>query len=284
MASNLDGQLVVAISSRALFDLEEENRVFEQSDDRAYMKLQLDRLEMTAKPGVAFSLIKKLLAFNDAETQRVEVVILSRNDPVSGLRVFRSVQSHALSVARGVFTRGREPWRYLQPLQSNLFLSANPADVRAMARKARLPKAVRAFIPEHQGTMLIAYFYHQAQQQAEQQLNEQHLNSDGTVTSLNDADFRYDGPIPQSRETGIVMLADSCEAALRSLKDATPEEALAMINKILRARWQDRQLVQSGLTRSEMTEIATIFVRVWQQFNHQRIAYPKLAIAPQTLP
>ena len=135
MATNLDGQLVVAISSRALFDLEEENRVFEQTDDRAYMKLQLERLELTAKPGVAFSLIKKLLAFNDADTQRVEVVILSRNDPVSGLRVFRSVQSHALSVARGVFTRGREPWRYLEPLQSNLFLSANPQDVRAALLK-----------------------------------------------------------------------------------------------------------------------------------------------------
>ena len=135
MASNLDGQLVVAISSRALFDLEEENRVFEQTDDRAYMKMQLERLELTAKPGVAFSLVKKLLAFNDADTQRVEVVILSRNDPVSGLRVFRSVQSHALSVARGVFTRGREPWRYLEPLQSNLFLSANPADVRAALLK-----------------------------------------------------------------------------------------------------------------------------------------------------
>ncbi|MBM0740738.1 HDIG domain-containing protein [Phormidium sp. CLA17] len=148
-----------------------------------------------------------------------------------------------------------------------------------MARKARLPKAVRAFIPEHQGTMLIAYFHHQAQQQVEQQ-----LNGGGTTLSVNDGDFRYDGPIPQSRETGIVMLADSCEAALRSLKDATPEEALAMINKILRARWQDEQLVQSGLTRSEMTEIATVFVQVWQQFNHQRIAYPKLAIAAQPSP
>jgi len=148
-----------------------------------------------------------------------------------------------------------------------------------MARKARLPKAIQAFIPEHQGTMLIAYFHHQAQQQVEQQ-----LNSDGSILNLNDADFRYDGPIPQSRETGIVMLADSCEAALRSLKDATPEEALAMINKILRARWQDQQLVQSGLTRSEMTEIATIFVQVWQQFNHQRIAYPKRAIVPQPSP
>ena len=131
MATNLNGQLVVAISSRALFDLEEENKVFEQSDDRAYMQLQLDRLEQPAKLGVAFSLVKKLLAFNTDDAKRVEVVILSRNDPVSGLRVFRSVQTHALSVARGVFTRGREPYRYLSPLQANLFLSANPDDVKA---------------------------------------------------------------------------------------------------------------------------------------------------------
>ena len=135
MATNLDGQLVVAISSRALFDLEEENRVFEQSDDHAYMQLQLQRLDEPAKPGVAFSLVKKLLAFNSPDSRRVEVVILSRNDPVSGLRVFRSVQSHALSVARGVFTRGREPWRYLSPLQANLFLSANPDDVKAALLK-----------------------------------------------------------------------------------------------------------------------------------------------------
>jgi 5'-nucleotidase len=135
MAVNLDGQLVVAISSRALFDLEEENQVFEQSDDRAYMQLQIERLDQTAKPGVAFSLIKKLLAFNETGSQRVEVVIVSRNDPVSGLRVFRSVQSHALSVARGVFTRGREPWRYLTPLRANLFLSANPDDVKAALLK-----------------------------------------------------------------------------------------------------------------------------------------------------
>ncbi|MCY1163795.1 MAG: 5'-nucleotidase [Pseudomonadota bacterium] len=130
MATNLDGQLVVAISSRALFDLEEENRVFEQSDDRAYMKLQLDRLDQPAKPGVAFSLIKKLLAFN-TDVKRVEVVMLSRNDPVSGLRIFRSAEVNKLPLERGVFTKGRAPYDYLRPLQANLFLSANPQDVRA---------------------------------------------------------------------------------------------------------------------------------------------------------
>ncbi|GLS15782.1 MULTISPECIES: 5'-nucleotidase [Hydrogenophaga] len=131
MAATLDGKLVVAISSRALFDFEEENREFEKGDDRAYMRLQLDRLEQPAPPGVAFSLVKKLLAFNDAEAQRVEVVILSRNDPVSGMRVFRSAQATELKLERGVFTKGREPYKYLRPLKANLFLSANPNDVRA---------------------------------------------------------------------------------------------------------------------------------------------------------
>ena len=130
MPATLEGQLVVAISSRALFDFEEENRVFEAGDDRAYMQLQLQRVEQPARPGVAFSLVNKLLAFNSDALARVEVVILSRNDPVSGMRVFRSAQHYGLPVQRGVFTRGQPPWRYLRPLAANLFLSTNEADVR----------------------------------------------------------------------------------------------------------------------------------------------------------
>ncbi|MDI9331617.1 MAG: 5'-nucleotidase [Alphaproteobacteria bacterium] len=140
MAVTLDNQLVVAISSRALFDFEEENRVFESTDDHAYMKLQLDRLEVPAKPGVAFSLVKKLLAFNRPEAQRIEVVILSRNDPVSGMRVFRSAAHYGLPIVRGSFTRGRPPWQYLKPLHANLFLSAHLPDVRA-ALDAGVPAA-----------------------------------------------------------------------------------------------------------------------------------------------
>ena len=130
MATSLDGKLVVAISSRALFDFEEENHVFEQGDDRAYMQLQLARLDEPAKPGVAFSLVKKLLAFNSPDRQQVEVVILSRNDPVSGMRVFRSAKHYGLAIQRGSFTRGRSPWRYLRPLHANLFLSTHLSDVR----------------------------------------------------------------------------------------------------------------------------------------------------------
>ena len=161
MSASLEGKLVVAISSRALFDFEEENTVFElgqgQYRDRAYMALQLERLDLPAKPGVAFSLVRKLLAFNDlpqmdtgssaadhvpqkAATQPVEVVILSRNDPVSGMRVFRSASHYGLAIQRGSFTRGQPPWRYLKPLHANLFLSAHLSDVRA-ALQAGVPAA-----------------------------------------------------------------------------------------------------------------------------------------------
>jgi 5'-nucleotidase len=128
--ASLEGQLVVALSSRALFDFEEENQVFEDQDDSAYMRLQLERMDQPARPGVAFPLVQKLLAFNTPERQRVAVVILSRNDPVSGLRIFRSATAAGLALERGVFTRGRPPFHYLKPLGAHLFLSANEADVR----------------------------------------------------------------------------------------------------------------------------------------------------------
>jgi 5'-nucleotidase len=104
------------------------------------MDLQLQRLEQPATPGVAFSLVKKLLAFNRPGDARVEVVILSRNDPVSGMRVFRSAQHYGLDIQRGSFTRGQPPWRYLKPLNANLFLSAHLSDVRA-ALDAGVPAA-----------------------------------------------------------------------------------------------------------------------------------------------
>lgn len=153
MAPTLDGKLVVAISSRAVFDFEEENRIFERDDDRAYMALQRERFEEPARPGVAYALVRKLLAFDPPglpESQRkIEVVVVSRNDPVSGLRVFRSAEKAGLRLNRGVFTRGRNPWPYLTPLKANLFLSANDEDVRAAVERgfpaARVfPESVQA--------------------------------------------------------------------------------------------------------------------------------------------
>jgi 5'-nucleotidase len=125
----LEDKLVVAISSRALFDFEEENRLFDPADPQAYMELQQRRLKVPAKPGVAYPLVRKLLAFNTEAARRVEVVVLSRNDPVSALRIFHSAKDAGLQLERGVFTQGRDPFRYLRPLGAHLFLSANEQDV-----------------------------------------------------------------------------------------------------------------------------------------------------------
>ena len=140
MPYTVEGKLVVAISSRALFDFEDENRVFDRDGEGAYIALQFARLDTPARPGVAFPLVKKLLAFNTPQAQRVEVVVLSKNDPVSGLRVFSSAKKSGLQLERGVFTRGRSPYHFLEPLKANLFLSANEADVMG-ALQAKVPAA-----------------------------------------------------------------------------------------------------------------------------------------------
>jgi putative nucleotidyltransferase with HDIG domain len=159
------------------------------------------------------------------------------------------------------------------PWKSAAIIKKHVSEGIEMAKKYGLPKAIRDFIPQHQGTLLIAYFYYQAK-------DKQGEEKSKPVTEV---DFRYDGPIPQSREAGIMMLADCCEAALRSLKNATPEIALGMIHKIFKARWQERQLVDSGLRWEELPIIAEVFVKVWQQCNHQRIAYPKAALEPRKI-
>jgi 5'-nucleotidase len=140
MPANLDNQLVVALSSRALFDFEEENAIFEAQGPAEYERVQLSRLDAPAARGVAFDLVRKLLAFNHGDERKVEVVILSQNDPVTGLRVFKSAEHHRLPISRGVFLRGRPAYGYLDPLKADLFLSANQDDVR-LALEAGFPAA-----------------------------------------------------------------------------------------------------------------------------------------------
>ncbi len=154
------------------------------------------------------------------------------------------------------------------PYVSAEIIKKHVSEGLVMARRHGLPRVIRDFIPEHQGNLLISYFYQQALQKSAQNGQE----------FVDEAAFRYDGPIPQSRETAIVMLADSSEAALRSLKEASPEQAMDMIKKIFQARWRDQQLVDSGIRQEELPIIAEVFVQVWQQFHHQRIAYPKAVL------
>lgn len=126
-------KLVVGISSRALFDLEESHRVFETEGVDAYCRYQIERENEVLAPGVAFSLVEKLLRLNTLGTQRerVEVVLLSRNSADTGLRVFNSIQHYGLKISRAAFSSGQSPYRYVEPFNCHLFLSTNPVDVRS---------------------------------------------------------------------------------------------------------------------------------------------------------
>jgi 5'-nucleotidase len=170
LAYSVEGKLVVAISSRALFDFEEENRVFDRDGEGAYVALQLGRLDVPAREGVAFPLVKKLLAFNTPQAQRVEVVVLSKNDPVSGLRIFKSAHRAGLQIERGVFTRGRSPYGYLDALKANLFLSANESDVIG---------ALSAAVPA-------ARVYPESRQEASRHADEVRIAFDGDAVLFSD--------------------------------------------------------------------------------------------------
>ena len=132
LPENANKKLVVAISSRALFDLDESHLVFEKEGVDAYCRYQIEHEEDILNPGIAFSLVKKLLALNDADTgkARVEVILLSRNSADTGLRVFNSIRHHGLAITRAAFTRGESTWRYIAPFGAHLFLSASQDDVR----------------------------------------------------------------------------------------------------------------------------------------------------------
>ncbi|MCS6995644.1 MAG: 5'-nucleotidase [Casimicrobiaceae bacterium] len=130
MPVTLENKLVVAISSRALFDLSESHAIFEREGVEAYQRHQIERENEILAPGVAFNLVRKLLRLNEIGREHVEVVLLSRNSADTGLRVFNSIRHYGLAITRAVFTGGRDTSRYVPALGSHLFLSADPADVR----------------------------------------------------------------------------------------------------------------------------------------------------------
>jgi len=124
--------LVVAISSRALFDLDESHRVFESEGLAAYADYQLSHENDILQPGEAFQLVRKLLALNDDQVghQGVEVILMSRNSADSGLRIFNSIEHHGLNIERAVFTNGESRFNYMKAIGTDLFLSGHSEDVR----------------------------------------------------------------------------------------------------------------------------------------------------------
>lgn len=128
MPKHLDDKLVIAVSSRALFDLTESNAVYEQEGVEAFSRYQVEHENDILEPGGAFALVQKLLNLNQYG-QYVEIILLSRNSADTGLRVFNSIAHYQLDITRAAFCSGESPYRYISAFGSHLFLSMDPADV-----------------------------------------------------------------------------------------------------------------------------------------------------------
>jgi len=168
------------------------------------------------------------------------------------------------------------PHDSMTPEESRARVLAHVTDGIALAQKYALPKAIQDFIPMHQGTTLMAYFYHKA------------CLRDG-VEKVDANFYRYPGPKPDTKETAIVMLADVSEAVTHSMQNPTNEEVEIALDKVFQNRWDDGQLADSNLTYEEMQKVRAGFCRVWRTLHHERLKYPatttgKMPIAPDVVP
>ncbi|MFM7390766.1 MAG: HDIG domain-containing metalloprotein [Vampirovibrionales bacterium] len=152
------------------------------------------------------------------------------------------------------------PHDELSPRLSKAVVVAHPRDGQQMADEHRLPEGIKAFMPEHHGTLLCGYFYFKA------------VKEEGKA-NVCETEFRYPGPKPQSRETAIVMMADACESAVRALKNPTPVEIEALVGKLFQQRVDDGQLDECPLTLAELNTIKQTFIKMLFAINHQRVNY-----------
>jgi putative nucleotidyltransferase with HDIG domain len=159
----------------------------------------------------------------------------------------------------------KNPHDELDPLVSAQIVAAHVRDGLALADRYGLPERIREMIPSHHGTMVVKYFFQQAQARGE----------------ISDVDaYRYPGPTPHSREAGIVSLADGVEASVRSLPAKTPEEIRRMVDKIVEERLDEGQLDECDLTLADVQKIKAAFVELLVGVYHERIPYPEDRITP----
>ena len=157
----------------------------------------------------------------------------------------------------------------LTPEESAGFIIAHLKDAQAYLSRYRMPSEIRKIVNEHHGTTLVAYFYYKAKKMQEQ-------DGEPVIERL----FRYQGGLPSSKESAIVMLADSCEAAVRSMTDPSREEIAEMVRKIVQGKMDDGQLRQSPLTLEEVEKIEKNFLVTFIGLMHERIRYPGTELNP----
>ncbi|NLW01845.1 MAG: HDIG domain-containing protein [Clostridiaceae bacterium] len=155
------------------------------------------------------------------------------------------------------------PHDSLAPSMSSRIITSHTRDGEELALKYKLPRVIRDMIVQHHGTTLMVYFYHAATQS-------------GNTEELNEDDFKYQGPLPDTREAAVVMLADSVEAAVRSVPDKTREKIEGLVRKIIKDKLDDGQLDRCDLTLKELTIIAGSFIQVLGGIFHERPEYPEV--------
>ncbi len=160
---------------------------------------------------------------------------------------------------------GENPHDHTNPYVSAAIVTSHTRDGLVMAQQAHLPQEILDIIEEHHGDTPVMYFYHAACQQSEE-------------PSVDIADFRYNGKRPHTKESAIVMLADTVEAAVRSLPDPTPQSIRDFITKLVTGKMSDDQLTQAPLTLSDVTKICDAFAKVLNGVFHERIEYPSISM------
>ena len=158
---------------------------------------------------------------------------------------------------------GSNPHEKTDPYVSAAILTSHPKDGALMAQKEHLPPEVQDIILQHHGVTPVMFFYHKALQM-----------SDGKHVDIND--FRYAGPKPRTKEASIVMMADSIEAAIRSMKDPTPKTIDQYIERLIRGKLEDGQLSECPLSLSDIDQICNAFSGILKGVYHERIEYPKV--------
>ncbi len=157
----------------------------------------------------------------------------------------------------------------LSPRMSSLIIAAHVKDGVALAQEYGLPEEIIDFIPMHHGTTRIDFFYTKALKLAEQDPDET------KVAEINEGDYRYPGPKPQTKETGIMMLADAVEAAVRTVEDPTPQRLQDIIEDIIKRRFEEGELDECPLTLKDLTKIKGAFLNVLVGVYHTRVKYPE---------
>jgi len=159
---------------------------------------------------------------------------------------------------------GPNPHDSITPELSSRILLAHVSDGVEMARKARLPQEIIDIVMTHHGDTMQTYFWYKAKQTAE------------NPEEIKESDFRYPGPRPSTQEAALIMMADSVEAAVRSLKHPTEESIETMVRNVIKGKFNDKQLDLCDLTMKDIETITQVFIRILHSVYHERIEYPDM--------